>query len=135
MTDHIQLFSHKRKIIAYLGIAFLVVLGVVFSFGVRPALADSPAQVASATVTVMSTATTAGGVGVGTTVSGTRTVVPSLAAPAGGVGTSTSLVPVTGADLSNSQQDETGTIMLRLAAGVLGLLLVVFGVRASMAKR
>jgi hypothetical protein len=138
MTESNQKTLHRRKMLAYLGFAFILVLGAVFSFGSRPAQADSFAQVASATATATTTATlAAGGVGVGTgtAVSGTRTAVPSLAAPAGGVGTSTSLVPVTGADLSQPDPNETGKIVLRVAAGILGLLLVAFGIRASSVKR
>ena len=105
------------------------------------------------TATVVGTATTAGTptvVGTATTV-GTPTTVGTATAPAQVLtatatttgtlaapvvtGTPTQLVPVTGADLNESNPGGSGNIGAWVALWVLGLLLVAFGVKARLDRQ
>jgi len=115
MKDHFQKQSPSKKSFVYLAGAFMLLFGLVFSMAVQPALASTPAQVATATAT----ATVASG--------GTATVAATLAPPAV-TGTPTALVPVTGAD--QTQSGEQAAVALRVALGLLGLLLVAYGIRS-----
>ena len=108
--------SSKTPFVLLAGV-LLLLFGLVFSMTSQPAMANTPAQVATATVT----ATT------GVVVTPTNTVPATLAPPAA-TGTPTVLVPVTGADLT--QPPDQSAVLLRVGLGILGLMLVAYGIRS-----
>lgn len=137
-------FRSNSKSIYVFGAAVLV-FGLAFLMAVAPAFASTAAQVATGSATAVGTAaapttaataaapTTAATAAAPTTAAGAPTTVATLAAPAAGVGTPTALVPVTGADLTQSG-DQT-RVLFEVLAGLAGLLLVAYGVFSRLAKR
>lgn len=131
--------THKPRIIAVLSLAVFLgaVLGLAFALTpyaaqASPAFQGYPVDTETPTVTL--TATTDGTA----TVTPTVTLTVTLGAPAA-TGTATSLLPVTGADLT--QQDGGGgsgvgdNVGLWIAVWLLGLLLIWFGMRARSSKQ
>jgi hypothetical protein len=138
MNKRLQKRSQARKSIAFLAMALLLGIGLVFSATVQPVLANTFQAVtstATSTVTRTVTATVAGsGTPSATTVS-TGTAVATLAEPTN-VGTPTALVPVTGADLASPRAPgNPSALLLRIAVGLAGLLLIGFGLRSRLVKR
>ena len=147
MKDNLR--SNTKSL--YLFGAVALVFGLAFLMAVAPAFASSAFQVATGSATVVGTvastsaaptsgataaAPTSGATALAPTAaatSGAPTSVASLAAPAAGAGTPTALVPVTGADLTNSG-DQT-RVLLEVLAGLVGLLLITYGVFSRLAKR
>lgn len=130
--------SHKRPSILNLLIILagltVVMLGFVFSVAVQPAQAQDGYPVDTPTVTVTATPT-ATGIG-----AATATVTPTVTATRSGTlpppartGTPTSLVPVTGADLT--RQDGEVNAGMWIAIWLVGLLLIGFGLRSRLSKR
>ena len=121
--------TRKIRSIVTLSLAVVVglALGLVFVLSALPAQASPIAQPYpgdTATPTVTFTATT--------TFTPTVTLTGTLGAPAR-TGTPTSLLPVTGVDLT--QQDGGGSVGLWIAVWLLGLLLIWFGLRARSSKQ
>lgn len=122
--------THPRSFALFVSLAGALALAI-FLMAVLPAQASPPAQqpypVDTATPTVTFTVTN--------TPSGSATVTPTvtLGAPVR-TGTPTSLVPVTGVDLTN-QGGAGSSVGLWIAVWLVGLLLIWFGLRSRMSKR
>lgn len=101
-----------------------MMLALFFAFSVQPAQAgplpqDYPVDTPTVTATTQATAT------VTATVSGTMP-------PPAATGTPTQLVPVTGADLTQPGDPSTG---VWVALWLLGMLLILYGLRSKLVKR
>jgi hypothetical protein len=131
MNNRFRSQSREFKLFLSLWIAFILITGFVFAVTAQPALANNPAQAATGTATVVGTATA--GATVSPTAAGSATAVATLPAPVPS-GTPTALVPVTGADLT-PPGGQSG-VLLHIALGLLGLLLIALGFRSySLSKK
>jgi hypothetical protein len=146
MKDNVRKQSQNRRLMVYLLAVTVMAFGLAFLMMIQPVSASAPAQAGTstlvATTTLASTlepsatsaavATTAP-TAAATTAAGTSSGVSTLAAPSAGNGTPTALVPVTGADLT--QPDPTSRLAFEIGLGLLGLILIVYGISSRLAKR
>ena len=134
-----QKFVQPNRTLVLAMIALVLIFGMMFLLAIRPVSASSAFQVATGTVTTTATtggvaATLAPTIGAGAaTLAPTTGAGATLAAPAAGVGTPTALVPVTGADLTQSSDQSRGVLMV--AIGLIGLFLIAYGVFSRLGKQ
>lgn len=138
-----QHIAWKKAFFGWAG-ALVLVFALVFALSIQPVSASPSLQQATATrtPTVTRTPTITGTAGTPAAGTGTTTVTPSGSATATRIntlaapnvyGTSTQLVPVTGADLT--QSGGKPDVGIWVALWLVGLLLIVYGLRLKLHKR
>ena len=122
MKENMQEKLASKKAYLTLAGAMIIALALLFAFSVQTAQAQDGYPVDTPTATLAATATA----------TRTPTVAGTMPPPAV-TGTPTMLVPVTGADLT--QPGDPASAGIWVALWLLGMLLILYGLRSKLVKR